>query len=354
MQKPAAPPVPPSRSFAVEAIGFTSIVLTFMLALAAVPGVSLTNLDSQFRWRKDFVRSLTESRYAIGDHLFNNTLAGKDGWLFYRGGTSIQEYQRTDQFAPGDLKAFQQDLDRLKAALATDGRSLVLVIAPNKDTIYPQYMPDQLPVIGSVSRTDQFMAYMGANSQTPIVDLRRPLRQARTSQQVYYRTDSHWNDLGAYYAYAAIMDQLSRDDPGLTPHPLSDFGIQVKSTGGDTDLPPLMGYLSIPEDDPFLEPRFAFYGNGSVTTLPDGEPMRLTTNQQSNLPRLLVFGDSFYFGLEPYLKTHFSRMVEMPYWEVAGPSLRNWIDQEQPDIVIIECAERDLGNLFPLLHNAQP
>jgi len=341
------------RAARIRAVIYLVVVLGSLFSLAAVPGVTLANLADGFRWRKDLIRAFSSFRYAVGDRLFNDTLVGKDGWLFYTGGLSIREYQQTDDFGQTDLKTFQKDLDQLNSALAAQGRTLVLVIPPNKTSIYPQYMPGEIQIIGHAPRTDQFMGYMLSHSATRILDLRSALLRPSAAQQTYYRTDSHWNDLGGYYGYYEIVSLLARDYPNLNAHPLSDYTQTILPTRGGTDLPGLMGYLSISEDDPVLEPRFPFSTTTVTTTLADGLQMRVTTNQRTDLPKVLVFGDSFYEALEKFLKPDFGKVVDLPYFDAAGDSLNYWVQLEQPDIVMLECAERDLGNLFPLLHSIE-
>ncbi len=342
-----------ARALRTQALIFLFLVLGLLVSFIVVPGITFQDLDVQFRWRRSLIGAFTSFRFAVGDRVFNKTLVGKDGWLYYYGDWSMREYQRTDRFGQRDLATFQTNLDRVNASLTSQGRTFLLVIPPNKTSIYPQYMPAEIPVIGSIARTDQFLAYMRSYSSTPILDLRPALLAASPTQQTFYRTDTHWNDLGSYYAYRAIMNALMRNYPGLQPHPLADYSLQVLPAT-QTDLPRLMGYLPLSEDDPVLEPRFGFTATTETTTLADGYQMRVTTNQRSDLPRLLVFGDSFYGGLEKFLTPDFGLVAELPYYDAAGPSLAYWVQKEEPDIVILECVERDLGDLFPLLQSIQP
>lgn len=349
MQPGSRPNLPADRPSRLHAQVFLVLILALLISFVTVPGLTLNNLGDQFRWRRDLVKVFTSFRYALGDRLFNNTLVGKQGWLYYDGGLSFREYQRTDPIGQKSLRAFQAELDQVNATLAAGGQTLLLVIPPNKTSIYPQYMPDQVPVIGKASRLDQFMAYMRAHSDTQILDLRDALISASQTQQTYYRTDSHWNDVGAYYAYYSIVSALAQNYPRLKPHPISDYSLSILKGAAATDLPPSMGYLTIPEDLPVLEPRFPVSTDTITEDLADGTQLRLTTNQRSDLPRVLIFSDSFYGSLEKFLKPDFSQIVDLPYWAAGGGSLYDWVAYVHPDIVIIECVERDLENLFPLL-----
>ena len=335
-------------------IGFLAVMLIVLLSFLAQPGVSLTTLSEQFRWRTGLIRIYNTLRFEAGDHVFHNAIVGTDGWIYYMGGLSIREYQRTDPLGQRTLKTLQMELDQLNSDLANEGKTLLLVIPPNKTTVYPEYMPSQIPVIGETSRLDAFAAYMRSHGQTRIIDLRPTLIRASQTQLTYYKTDSHWNDLGAYYAYVDILNAVSADYPVLKPHPLSDFNYQPAANATLTDLPETMGLFPYLEDGPLLTPRFHSQTETIRGLLSDGTDVLRTTNQDQQLPRLLVFGDSFYDSLAKFLEPHFSHITVLTYR--ASPSgsrsaLADWIPSDKPDIVIIECVERGLEELFPLLES---
>ena len=63
--------------------------------------------------------------------------------------------------------------------------------------------------------------------------------------------------------------------------------------------------------------------------------------QGRNRVKLLMFRDSFAIELIPYLSESFSRSVYV--W--ANKVDFSMVDEEKPDLVILEMAERHLGNL---------
>ena len=109
-----------------------------------------------------------------------------------------------------------------------------MVVAPNKDTIYPEHLPDAYKQIGPVARMDQVMQYLGTKTDLNILDLRPALFEAKKQTQVFYSTDSHWNAYGAFPAYQAIIERLAKDVSGLKPMNASDFYPQGYAfLGGD-------------------------------------------------------------------------------------------------------------------------
>jgi alginate O-acetyltransferase complex protein AlgJ len=227
---------------------------------------------------------------------------------------------------------------------------LVVVIAPNKSTIYPEYMPDQIKVIGSKSRLDQFVDYMQEYGQTPVIDLRPDLIEASKTEQVYLKTNTHWNPLGMYIAYARIVSSLSQWYPDLAAHPLSEYE-EFHAGLGTHDLPQIMGLPNIKEDYWALQPKFETGTSVKEVQLSDGTELRLSRNQNQNLPSALFYHDSFLDGVIPFLEPHFSQTTSIPRTGVPGLWDFNWIDQVHPDIVIIEYVERYLNDYFYLPAN---
>jgi hypothetical protein len=295
----------------------------------------------------------TSLRFNLGDHVYNGAIVGKDGWLFYSYDQSIGEYQKIDTLKMKKMSSLQKGLDRLNKDLTKEGVDLLVVIPPNKTTIYHQYMPSQISVIGQESQLDQFVEYMRLHGDTPILDLRPTLLDKSRSQSMYFKTDSHWNDFGAYYSYREIMKSLSSNYPNLEPHPLSDFEYRyVNDSTRDISL--LMGFQNFKEENRRLFPKFKvdlketnpvlFYGADST---------RIVTNSDINLPRLLVFHDSFYRTLSRFIEPHFSRVMTIPWTDKAEIWSLDWIERENPDIVIIEVVERYLDNSLPELFENQ-
>jgi len=80
--------------------------------------------------------------------------------------------------------------------------------AANKHSIYPEHLPGSLRPVSEKRRLDQLLDYMGARSDVRLIDVRPALLEAKKEKRVYHWTDSHWNDLGAYHAYRAVMERL--------------------------------------------------------------------------------------------------------------------------------------------------
>ncbi len=345
MRTPSGKDISPNYS-----VVFLLAVMVLLLSCLAVPDFSPYSLSENFRWRTELVQLYTTLRWKAGDRLFNKSIIARDGWILYTGDSGIPDYQHTDRMSGKDLRQLQRRLDRLDTYLRQEGRTLLVVIPPNKNTIYGQYMPQEIPVLNGSSRLDQFEAFMRANGKVRILDLRAALVDASRSETVYYKTDTHWTDAGAYIAYVEIMRALSADYPGLQPHPLSDFDPSFSER--TMDLPRAIGMPQITEGSWELTPKFPVQSRGTFVQVGSDRVVQFTANPDPALPTLLIFHDSFYaHGLAKFMNPHFSHIAAVRFFLGDQPRIwsADWVRTQPSDIVIIELSERFLDFLSPLL-----
>jgi alginate O-acetyltransferase complex protein AlgJ len=331
------------------------LVLGILLSFLSVPSVSPSTLSGNFRWRADLIRLFDTARMKAGDRLFNEAVLADNGWIMFLDGQSIAEYQHTNRMPGEQLASLGTALSGLQESLAAQGRTLLVVIPPDKNTIYgPQHMPPQIPVLQGDSRLDQFEKYMRQHSTVQVLDLRGPLAEASKTQDVYYHTDTHWNDAGAYVGYVQILRALSAKYPVLQPHPLSDF--QSHRVVELRDMPPRMGLPQLQEGSWYLMPKFQVNGTQKWVTLPEnpGQALGMASVADPSLPSLLLFHDSFYGGLINFMAPHFSRITSVSYSTDPNIWTIDWVRVVPSDIVVIELTERGIDFMLPLLAPPAP
>ncbi|MOA07038.1 hypothetical protein D3C78_1267130 [compost metagenome] len=56
-----------------------------------------------------------------------------------------------------------------------------------------------------------------AKDDNTLIDLSKLIISHKNSSQtpLYYKTDTHWNELGAWYGYEALKNKISITDPSL-------------------------------------------------------------------------------------------------------------------------------------------
>jgi hypothetical protein len=304
-------------------------------------------IEELFFGRAQLIEWIANLRISLGDRVFPKVLMGNNGWLVYTAEGDLDDYQKSDPFSRKELKRIGQRLDDLTAQYVQQGTTLLIVVPPNKSTIYLESVPPEIPVLGKVSRLDQLAAYLKANENITFIDLRPALLRAKKDGQIYYATDTHWNDLGAYVAYDAIMTELQKDFPGLRAHPLSDFHIE-KAEPELLDLTRIMGTTLIPEERVQLAPTFETHT--SYRDIPVGN-RRITFlhNPDDTLPSLVLYYDSFFLRVNPLLGEHFREGIMVQNFMAGSLWTLDWVEETKPDVVIIELTERYLGQLLKFI-----
>jgi hypothetical protein len=291
-----------------------------------------------FRDRFGFRGLLIKSRsrllvLGLGVSSNPSVVVGKEGWLFTTRERSIENFTRTIPYAPDELERMAHTLERRADWLATRNAKYVYIVAPAKETIYPQFMPDYLQRQrhDAPSRLDQLAARFAGSRKLLLVDLRPALVAASERERVYHLTDSHWNDRGAFAAYQATVNAMIEWGVNLQrPLPRSAFADSVVRRSG-MDLAGMLGLEDlISEDDLRLEHPIELNwenGQASLDLLGDA----------SGAPRVVIFGDSFLPALAPYFANHFRGICVSS--EPFNPTV---ITPLAPSLVIEEFAERKL------------
>ena len=87
----------------------------------------------------------------------------------------------------------------------------MLDLTPSKDRIYREYMPDGYPIVNEENRTDLLAAYLQSHTTVPVVwryDMLRSQARQNADRLLYYKTDTHWNAVGALIGLDGIFEAL--------------------------------------------------------------------------------------------------------------------------------------------------
>ncbi len=288
-------------------------------------------------WEQNWKRSW------FGESPSYNVIIGQRGWLFYKANQSTGDFQETMLFTDKQLQEWQSLLESRRDWLARQGINYIFVIAPDKQTIYPENLPEGMTKVGLVTKLDQFVAYMRANSSVEVLDLRPALLQAKTSGQTYLYTDSHWNQFGAFTACQEIIQKLVRQLPSLKPLTMDSFDRKISLEKGGNLAQMLAAKESMLERD-----YLTFLPRTPLKPLPVTRDYKKWAIVQSTLNpdqrgKAIIFGDSFAEGWFPFLGYHFNQVTLYRLYDTQTPAAHVWktslIEQQKPDVVIDEILE---------------
>jgi alginate O-acetyltransferase complex protein AlgJ len=311
--------------------------------LAAYPTKFDAYFNDQFGFRKRLIHLLNYAKVAgLGVSPTPKVILGRNDWLFY-GDIDIPYYRAVKRFTPRELDAWQKPLEQRQRWLADRGIPYLIVFAPLKGTVYPEFLPGAYNRVDTVSRLDQLMTHLKEHSKLNVVDLRKSILDEKSRHQVFYRTDTHWNNRGAYAGYIEIAKALRRWLPELEPVPRSAFE-EFQYSGTRRDLPLLLGmqpyFWERYVDFKTIKPALAHEVKPPPPSgkLPARDADIVYEQSDKRLPRAVMFRDSYATWLIPLLSENFSHIRYSWQYTVDYEI----VERERPDIVIQEMVERVL------------
>ncbi len=301
----------------------------------------LTEFDTKFKLRKISYTVAMNFRFQIlKDNFFNDTYTRDHKWLMYIDDLSLGDHQNAIPLTPDELQRIQTNLDNFESALAKLGIKFYIIMPPNKNTIYPEYLTPEIPVIGDESRLSQLMEFQRETGSVKVIDIRNRLNEVRQDETIYYETDTHWNPRGAYEGYRALIEVIQEDFPTVTPIGLEECDIKLnqKFHGGLSEISGWINAYSnfdeiIPKErvnnvvrkENIGDVRYVFFENDSVA-----------------LPSAIIYRDSFFTAMQPFLAQSFSKLIDVWTYKID----LNLIREEKPDIVIFLMTERIIQRLI--------
>ena len=282
--------------------------------------------------------------YALGTSANEQVLIGKDGWLIFNLHGDLNETRNINLFTPEQLKIWGDVIQARSDYAKKNGAMYLLVIAPDPKTIFPEILPDWVPRPDARSRMGQLFDYLAANTDVQFLDL-RPAIESHRSEPIYFRTDTHWNRLGSYYGYRAIIEKLAQICPQwadvFKPADLKNFKIESRSYSGD--LSTMMGLPGlISEQTVDLVPQQVWEANTRPGRINEHD-FSTSNPQRPNAPRLLIFRDSYATAFQAFLAEHFSFARFRWFYGFQ----RKLVKKDKPDIVIQFFVERVLAGELP-------
>lgn len=269
----------------------------------------------------------------------NDVVVGKDDWLFYskiEDGDPISCYQGTNLYDNDQLERLADNCIAQRDYLLSEGKEFIIFIAPNKERIYSEYMPTRYGRPSDNYRALQVYKYLKENTDLRVVYPYEELMCAknRLEENIWYKTDSHWNSIGGYVGAKALLSELGIDMPGIE---------QVKIKRVDTIAGDLANMLHLREQltiDPDYE--IEGYENHEIEQL-ESDFFGVCSYKAAgaNPRRIYVVRDSFSTQMFPYIGSQFDNSYFRNY---NTYSYEDFCEQD-PDIVVLEVVERVVDRL---------
>lgn len=276
--------------------------------------------------------------YCFKKTSIKNVVIGKNNWLFYcneNDGDPIASYRGENLYTENELFEIAQNCIKQRDILKSMGKEFVIFIAPNKERVYPEFMPEKYGEPASNYRVLQIVNYLKDNTDLRIVYPYEELMDAKNkiNENIWYKTDTHWNYVGGYIGASALLDEL-----GIFMPKIESKDICITSRGesfGD-----LASMLSMRKQFESVDTEYEVTGydlhNRQDIEWNFNEMVRYRATGAD--PRsIYVIRDSFSTHMAPYIGSQFANS----YLRNKSTYTYDDLMECNPDIVVYEIVERN-------------
>jgi len=276
------------------------------------------------------------------DPIPEKVLFGSKGWMFL--GDSWQNVIRTskgiDRYDFKEIEFIVTNLKNRNKWLKERNIEYYVALAPNKHNVYGKYLR-----INHSKKPTKVQQVVNAfkKSNFKIIELVDGLKHDTLKVRTFHKTNSHWNDYGAFLGYDELINNLRENYPFIPKLNIGDFVIDsviskeplanmIQSNQHEVRIilkPKINKLNATMVEDKLIVPRDYF-------RKPDDFEMRYV-NKTKPL-KILIFRDSFCSAMLKYIIESFGEVVFI-WTDDFNISL---IENEKPDIVIHELIERKL------------
>lgn len=261
------------------------------------------------------------------------TLRGKDGWLYIWDIDGINEVVTgKTQYDPRYLAMGCRVIDLRQQWCASRGIQYVHTAAPDKSSVYPEFLPDA--VIHNPNGVLKAFSEALSGYHVCFIDTMPTLMRLKDRGPVYFKTDSHWTYSAAYEILKSLMAPITNAFP--LSRILEEDELAKRTVNRVMELAALMPTPD-KEEYEIIEPKFPVSKLAFQSESTRGKIQVFETGRK-NLPRCVLFRDSFSSFYLNVMRESFSRIVVLNsriFWY-------DLIEKERPDVVVVEVAERYL------------
>ena len=250
---------------------------------------------------------------------------GKDGWLYYS--ESMHDYLGEDVMSEREIHSAARVLYLLQENCETKGVSFLFAIAPNKNSLYPQFMPDNYIKTDEPTNFERLRNEM-LSYDINFVDLHDAF--LKDERIMYHRWDSHWNNEGATFAVDLLFDNLSKEHYDYTEEP---YKIEASHRGDLYNI--LYPALDALDDNFIYEKEHEYTYVNDVKSTED--PIILTQNSGAE-GSLVMFRDSYGNATIPYIADEYQR----GFFSKGQPVDLDQTTYQNADTVMYEIVERNI------------
>lgn len=294
--------------------------------------------DSNFAFRNDLYAIYKYYKWnLLGANPFpQDVVVGKEGWLF-PGNKNEQNYDQVLGIIPDlelRLDSTCIQINQMKMFCDSLNIDFYLAVGPDKGSIYYKYLPVESHNHGMTLR--KLTSLMKGNYNIDVINLGDYFLELKDKQDLYYKTDSHWNCYGAYLGTRKLLDVIrEKYDVGYLE--MEDY-YRTPVLGMRMDLSSILDIDTKEVDNRLvsLEKKYSentYFSYYDQLKVPFVETTSL--NNKGVRFKCVVFRDSFFTNMLEFFCNNVDHVV-------LGVQRfdKELIIKERPDFVVYELVER--------------
>lgn len=289
-------------------------------------------------------------------------IVGKDDFLFL-GNNYAKIIDKTEgkfPYTENDIDKWTDKLKNLQQWYEQRDIKFVMVIASNKHTVYNNKLPNNVPYQENKTITDEIVKY-AKSKNINILNLKDILRANKVDNQLYFTTDTHWNNLGASIGFKHTIDFINSIYNIDYKMPEYDLTLTKRASG---DLAGFLKIRNILSKNYETNYSFVFNEESNVChgNINKAHNLEKCTNKKNpymginrqdqyminssslNNDKLLLLCDSFGSANSKHYNETFNTIWKFHYGHINGNALSDFVLKNKPDIVIYQVVERGLYN----------
>ncbi|MCF1183895.1 hypothetical protein L0E83_10680, partial [Marichromatium gracile] len=179
-------------------------------------------------------------------------------------------------------------------------------------------------------------------------------------RHLYYKTDTHWNNHGAWLGYDLFMTEVSSRHPEIKYDLTGRVSDEKTIPGGDLSLFLRLGdvvedvspVLQVEPEKQIDTKQIDFQSKavksaaGNPTVGVHLEPLLVVSSDAENDLKVIWLRDSFGIALSPYVARSFREVLQVHYSVMTPAKLDALVEVFRPDYIFITGVERDITTFF--------
>jgi hypothetical protein len=260
----------------------------------------------------------------------------------------IGKFEGNPVFSSEQLQTFSHKLTSIQDYLNKRGLPLIVMFCTDKETIYPEYYSPAVKRGPEPIQLDFITSYLKNSTSVDVFNIKQSLLEQKDRYPLFPKGPpgdlAHYNEIGAFFAYRELMRHINTYYPDVIPYSLDDIDIDCDENG--------VARVNLKENPAYTKYDHSFFDN--VTTISSeqwgNEAFESTAR---NSPTILILRDS-YMGqaddtfILKYISRQFGKTIAIHSGNMNN--LKQYIDAFNPDIILLEAAERSIPYFFASLN----